>query len=94
MTQHPRKPALTAEERGRFAELHVERAAYLNAYSHAQDDATMRAMEAHIDELFREECRVLGLPEDEIARIERESKAAVDKQIADEIATTLRALEP
>jgi len=49
-------------------------------------------MATHVDELLRERCRTLGLSEDEIARIEEESEAAVDAQIADEIEATLAAM--
>jgi hypothetical protein len=38
-------------------------------------------MARHVDELFRERCRAMGLPEDEIAKIERESEAAVEQQM-------------
>jgi hypothetical protein len=65
------------------AEIDVEMAAYLKAISHA-DDATFKVMEAHVDELIRARCRAMGIPEYEIAGIERESEAAVDKQIASE----------
>jgi hypothetical protein len=61
------------------------------AISHA-DGATFGAMATHVDELLRERCRTLGLSEDEIARIEEESEAAVDAQIADEIEATLAAM--
>jgi hypothetical protein len=62
----------------------VELAAYCKAMLHA-DEATRAVMEAHVDELVSERCRAMGLPEDEIARIEQESEAAVDQEIADEI---------
>jgi hypothetical protein len=65
-------------------EIDAEIAAYVKAIQHA-DEATFAAMSAHVDELMRERCRAMGLPEDEIARIERESEAAVDRQVADEI---------
>jgi hypothetical protein len=65
-------------------EIDAEFAAYLNA------DADNEAQAAHIDELIRERCRALGLPEDEIARIEQESEAAVDEQIAQEINEALK----
>ena len=56
------------------------------------DAASRDAMEAHVDELFRERCRIMGLPEDEIVRIEQESERAVDEQIAAEISTFLKAV--
>jgi hypothetical protein len=88
--------ALTAQARNRLAVIDVKMAAYQKASSHAQDDATWSAMEAHIDELFRERClvlgmpedeifrercRMMGVPEDEIARNEQENKAEVEKAI-------------
>jgi len=62
----------------------IELIAYLKAMRRA-DAASCDAMEAHVDELFRERCRIIGLPEDEIVRIEQESERAVDEQIAVEI---------
>jgi len=69
----------------------VELAAYLKAMQHA-DDAGWKAMEAHVDELFRERCRILGLPEDEITRIEQDSEVAVDEQLASEVEAFLQDL--
>jgi hypothetical protein len=75
----------------RLKALDVEWTAYLKAMPHA-DDTQREAMAAHVDELFRERCRIMGLPEDEIARIEQESEQAVDQQIADEIKQTVDAV--
>jgi hypothetical protein len=75
----------------KLAAIDVELAAYLKAMQHA-DDAGWRAMEAHVDGLLRERCRILGLPEEEIARIERNSEQAVERQIADEKQKFLNAL--
>ena len=56
----------------RIKEIDVELAAYIKTIQHA-DEATFAAMSAHVDELLRERCRAMGLPEDEITRIEQES---------------------
>jgi len=48
----------------------IELIAYLKVMRHA-DAASRDAIEAHVDELFRERCRIMGLPEDEIVRIEQ-----------------------
>ena len=69
----------------------AELAAYAEAMPHA-DAATFDAMTARVDELLRERCRAMGLPEDEIARIEQEAKQDVDRQIADEMKQTMHAL--
>jgi hypothetical protein len=70
----------------------IELIAYLKAMRHA-DAASRDAMEAHVDELFRERCRIMGLPENGIARIEQESEKAVDEQVAAEISTFLKAVK-
>lgn len=65
-------------------DIDIEIAAYAKVMQHA-DDATFEAMEPHVDELFRKRCRAMGLPEEEIARIERESETATPQQIVDEM---------
>jgi hypothetical protein len=67
-----------------FAKNNIELMAYAKAMQHA-DDAQYDAMAAHVDELLRQRFRIMGLSEEEIARIEQESEAAVNEQIADEI---------
>jgi hypothetical protein len=59
----------------------TEMAAYAVAMQHA-DDATFEVMASHVNELFRKRCRAMGLPEEEIARIERESETATALEIA------------
>jgi hypothetical protein len=65
-------------------EINDEMAAYLKVMQHA-DEATFEAMVPYMDELFRKRCRAMGLPDDEIVRIERESETATPRQIADEL---------
>jgi hypothetical protein len=52
---------------------------------HHDDEATLALYASHVDELFRERSRAMGLPEDEIAEIERESETDVAKQIRSEV---------
>jgi hypothetical protein len=59
----------------------TEMAAYAVAMRHA-DDATFEVMASHVNELFRKRCRAMGLPEEEIARVERESETATAQEIA------------
>jgi|SRR5215831_16318187 len=73
-------------DKNKIAEIDVELAAYINALD---DDASFDVKTAHIDELLRARMRAMGLPENEIARIEQESEAAVDAQSTKEIETTL-----
>src|SRR5262249_9890877 len=75
---------MDAENKRRLEQNNAELAAYVNAMQHT-DSVNLDAMGAHVDELLRERCRIMGLPEDEIARIEQESETAVDEQIAAEI---------
>jgi hypothetical protein len=77
----------------KLATIDIEMAAYAKAMQHAKDEAMFAAMAAHVDELFRERCRAMGLPEAEIARIERESEEATAQQIADEIKKFMMAIE-
>ena len=66
----------------RMAQLLTELRAYLA--SRVRDDpANFEAKAAHVEELLRQLDKAMGLPEDEIARIERETEAAIDKQLAD-----------
>jgi hypothetical protein len=62
------------------------------AYENADDAATMEALEKAIDDANDDWCRDLGLSENEIARINRESEAAVDAQINAEIDQTIAKL--
>ncbi len=55
------------------------------AYVNTNDEDHMRLMEAEIDRLIDERARLLGLPEDEIARINQESEDAVEAQAKAEI---------
>src|SRR5262245_13807628 len=64
----------------RIEEINPEMASYIKAMQHV-DEATFAVVGSHVDELLRERCRTMGLPEDEIARIEQESEMAVDQQI-------------
>jgi hypothetical protein len=70
-------------DKDKIAEIDAELAAYVKAIQH-DDGAGFDAKAAHVDELLRRRMRAMGLPEDEIVRIELESEAAVDQQIADE----------
>jgi hypothetical protein len=56
------------------------------------DDAGFDAKAAHVDELVRARMRVMGLPKDEIARIEQKSEAVVDEQVNAEIEDFLQRL--
>ncbi len=47
----------------------VELKAYAEVLSHVADERTREAMMAHIDALLDDRARAMGLPEDEIARI-------------------------
>jgi hypothetical protein len=60
------------------------------AMEHA-DDATWEALADHLDALGDEQARIMGLPEDEITRINQEADAAVEEQINQEIEQTLQA---
>jgi 3-phosphoglycerate kinase len=77
----------------RHAEICVEIAAYSTALGHATDKPTQEAMQAHIKKLLDEMMDALGLPEDEKARINAESKAAVEAQIKEEVEQALAALD-
>jgi hypothetical protein len=81
-----KKPNIDFE---RIKEIDAKTAACFKAMRGA-DDATFEALTVHMDELVNERARALGLSEDEIARIERESSAAADEQIAAEIETFLQ----
>ena len=52
------------------------------------DEANRDAMRAHVERLRRELGQAMGLPEDELDRIDREGEEAVNKQIADEVRAT------
>ena len=56
-------------------------------------EAAFEAMAVHVDELFRKRCRAMGLPEDEIARLERESEAGTAEHIVDEMKRSLMGRE-
>ena len=61
---------------------------YAKALAHADNQATESAMMKTIDTMTDEfAAQVLGLPDEEIARINRESEAAVDEQFAAESTT-------
>jgi hypothetical protein len=51
-----------------------------------RNSSAAEAIRAHIDALSDEQARIMGLPEDEIARINAEAEAAVEAQIEAEIA--------
>jgi hypothetical protein len=67
-------------DKSKFVEISAKIARVGKAMRDA-DDATFEALAVHLDELIREQQRAMGLSEDEIAKIERESEAAVDAQI-------------
>ncbi len=56
-------------------------AEYVKALQHADSEATSDALMKAIDTISDEFCMILGLSDEEIARINRESEAAVDAQI-------------
>jgi hypothetical protein len=62
----------------KLKQIAAEMTAYSNAIWH-DDGPGFDAKAAHVDELLRERMRTMGLPEDEIAKIEQESEEAVDK---------------
>ena len=62
----------------------MELAAYLNSMEH-DGDVGFDAKAPHVEELLRERCRAMGLPETEIVKIEQESEAAVNNEINNEI---------
>jgi hypothetical protein len=82
----------TKPDMAKLAEIDAELAAYSKAIKHEQDDGGFDAKATHIDELMRARMRAMGLPEDEIARIEQESEAAVDEQLASEVEAFLQNL--
>ena len=52
---------------------------FLRVYEqHTGDETTQCLIKAEIDRLVDERARLMGLPEDEIARINQESEEAVD----------------
>jgi hypothetical protein len=59
---------------------------------HTGDETTQRLIEAEIDRLVDERARFLGLPEDEIARINQESEEAAEAQVKAEIEQFLHAI--
>ena len=69
-------------------EIDAEIADYAKAMQHT-DDASLDAMEAHVNALLRERCEAMGLPEEEINEIMRES-AAVDASIAGQFVDAVR----
>jgi hypothetical protein len=56
------------------------------------DEATFEAMTAHVDELINEQMRIMGLPEDEIIRINQEAETAAEEQINKEMDQTAIAI--
>jgi hypothetical protein len=72
--------ALTAQARNRLAVIDIKMAAY---QAHIDELSRERCLALGMpeDEIFQERCRILGVPEDEIARIEQENKAEVEKAI-------------
>ena len=74
--------------------LNHELAEYAKAHKNALDDATRDAIEQHIDRLTNEYAReVLGLPDEEVARINAEAEANVDRQIASKVADFVSAIK-
>ncbi len=65
---------------------------YWQVISHTQDGDYKHLIEAEIDRLADERARLLGLSEAEIARINRESEAAVEAQVRAEIEQFLSSL--
>jgi hypothetical protein len=58
-----------------------------------QDSPTATAIREHIEVLVDEGARIMGLPEDEIRRINAEAEAAIDDEIKAEQASVWQALE-
>jgi hypothetical protein len=66
----------------RLTAIDTEIKAYAAVLEHiGNDEDHRRIIEAHIDSLVDERARAMGLPEDEITRINQESEAAVETQI-------------
>ena len=63
---------------------------YASVLTRTKDEDHHRQIQAEIDKLIDERARLLGLPDEEIARINQESDAAVDAQIEAEIERVLK----
>jgi hypothetical protein len=68
----------------RIKEINAETVMIVKAMGFAER-ATFAALEERANELTREWCRAMGLPEDEIAEAEQEYVAAIDRQIGNDI---------
>jgi|SRR6516162_318628 hypothetical protein len=91
--KRPNTPKTHEERIARASALNHELAEYAKAYENASDDATMDAIEKHIDRLTDEYAReVFGLSEEEIARVNAEAEGDVARQIASEIDDFISAL--
>ena len=57
------------------------------------DSPAAGAIRKHLETLADNQARIMGLPEDEIARINAEADAAVEREIEQSVAVTRRAIE-
>jgi hypothetical protein len=86
---------MTKPDRKRCKAIAADIAAWAIALRHVAewDSAAAAAIRNHIEFLTDGYGRAFGLPEAEIAKINKESEAAVEAEIAAEAAATWRALE-
>jgi hypothetical protein len=84
---------LSAEQNAKLQSVAHEIAEYAKTLQHATDPALKDSIMAHIDRLTDEHARILGLPESEIAEINKQAELAVEAQINSEVETALSALD-